>query len=182
MKPMKLTAFFAAQVPLVEATGEAIDLNAVVKSRAAFVAGLEPMREPQRVLEALCAAPTDPEAYETAAEQDERRRHAESLRVLIEGDWSAGITDPLLEPFVGTPGIRNLERWIAKCDEVIARETELRSMKWPAPYRYVGGPGLMRWGAPPRVLRKGDVILLSRAQAEAFADRVERVTNEEVTA
>ena len=92
---MKLTAFFAAQVPF-DAVGEAIELNAIVKSRAVFVAGHDPM---QRLIDELLAGVPveDREMPFSGAERERRRRILEDVKTLEEGNWVNGIYDPRLE-------------------------------------------------------------------------------------
>lgn len=55
-------------------------------------------------------------------------------------------------------------------------------MVWPAPFRYTGPPGAMRF--ENRRLRRGEVVNLTRAQYDAWKDRFESLTEatEEVEA
>src|SRR5690606_3898341 len=99
------------------ATGRAVNLDTVAKSRAAFVAALEPR---QRIRAEILASipPVDPETPLSGVEEDEVKRRLADVAVLESGDWMRGIADPRLQPFVGGPGIDALTFWIAKCDEV----------------------------------------------------------------
>ena len=168
---MTLKRFFELQVPF---AAESIDLGAIALSRAAFREAVDPMHRLRSEL--LAGLPErDPEMPLTGVEADAVRRLQEDIEVLEKGNWALGISDPRLQPFVGGPGINHLVYWIAKCDEVTARETTLREMTWPATFTFTGRPGTTRIDG--RVLRRGDIVALSRAQYDAWSDKFAAVTS-----
>ena len=97
---MTLAEFFKAQEPL---SAERIDLDAVRKSRAAFAEALEPMERLRAEL--LASIPEiDPDLPPTTAEQEKRQRRMADVQTLTDGKWQRGISDPRLQPFVGSAG------------------------------------------------------------------------------
>jgi hypothetical protein len=170
---MKLKEFFDKQVPV---RAERLDLDAVEKSRLAFVAALEPREHLRSELRAQLADP-DAEMPETGIEREHRLRILSDVAVLETGDWERGNWDSRLTPFVGGPGIDHLTYWIRQCEEAMAAERARRAVTWPAPFRFVGRPGTHSHDG--RKLRRGDVVLLSRSQAEAWADKFEPVGDEQ---
>jgi hypothetical protein len=169
---MTLTQFFAAQLPV---RTEPLNVAAVEKSLAAFLEAEEPR---QRVRAAMLAdvPALDPEMPLSGVEDEDRKRVLADVAVLETGNWALGHSDPRLTPFVGGPGLEQLTYWIRQCREAIAGETALRAISWPAPFVFTGRPGTMRFDG--RVLRRGDIVHLTRAQFEAFADKVSPVGEE----
>lgn len=161
---MTLNEFFMHQVPL-SADAHERDVAAIRRSREAFAAALEPMQALEREYEAAIF-PLDPEEPRTAAEMDVRQAAVEHLKVLREGAWGLGYRDLRLDQFDGGPGLNALVYWVSVCDTIIAHEEKLAAMQWPAPFRFIGTPGTTRIDG--RLLRRGDVAMLSRSQAEAF--------------
>jgi hypothetical protein len=145
-----------------------------VKARAAAtVVAMSAVREE---IAARILVP-DPNVRRTREERDASRFAMEDVEVLNSGNWLAGFTDPRLGAFLGGPGIRALERLVARCDEVMAAELARRATVWPAKFAYCGEPG--RAEMDGRLLRVGDVVTLTEAQADAWADRFSRVTEDE---
>jgi hypothetical protein len=164
------------------ATGRAVNLDTVAKSRAAFVAALEPMQR-MRAEILTSIPPVDPEMPLSGVEEDEVKRRLADVAVLESGMWTRGIADLRLQPFVGGPGIEALKFWIAKCDEITESETRFQSQTWPAPFRYQPLSGdARRSGAmifDGRRLRVGEVVNLTRSQYEAWRDKFIPVETEE---
>ena len=157
------------------------DLDMAERYLAEFERALEPLLAVRA--EMLAELPAlDEEIPESGAAAEVRRRVLEDVEVLETGAWMMGYRDARLQRFEGSPGILDLQGAIAEAKDVISGERALRAKQWPAPYRYTGRPGTMRIGG--KALRRGDVVLLTRTQAEAWADKfvAENVTNEQLAA
>lgn len=173
MKPMTLGKFFEHQA-VIRATP--IVIAAVQRAMAALMEDRDPKVALRLAL--LSGLPTiDPEMPESAEAHEHRKRVLADVAVLERGNWQAGISDLRLAPFVGGPGINALDYWIRQCEEAIAEEQAKQAITWPAPHRYTGLPGTMTFDG--RKLRRGDVVTLTRSQAEAWADKFEMVAEAE---
>jgi hypothetical protein len=172
---MKLTRFFEHQAVIRTAP---INIPAVEKARAALAEARDSMAELRLTLLATLP-PLDPEMPPTADEHDRRKRVLTDVDVLERGNWSSGIYDLRLTPFDGGPGINALDYWIRQADEAIEAERAKQAINWPAPHRYIGQPGTMTFDG--RKLRRGDVVHLSRSQADAWADKFEMASEVEAS-
>lgn len=153
---MTLKKCFDHQIPVMVESLER-DLPAIGRSRTAFAEALDAMRPLEQEYEAAIF-PIDPDDPHPAMELDLRTEAQEHLKVLREGSWNLGYRDSRLAAFEGGPGINHLIHWLSMCDEIIAHETRMRSMTWPATFRYIGQPGVTRIDG--RLLRVGDTALL----------------------
>lgn len=173
---MKLHEFHDLYSQLHSALAEPLDPIAIARVRAKAVQARAP-RVALRAEREAQVVTFDPEVR-YAPEQREASRHArEDAQVLTEGAWEFGISDTRLKEFAGGPGIDALDRLIAQCDAALAEIGQRKAISWPAPHRYIGPSAVADFEG--RTLRKGDVVRLTQAQAEAWADRFYLVTEQE---
>jgi hypothetical protein len=177
---MKLRSrFVQLQEPTVAEPLE-LNLDAIGRSRDLLaVEGVEPRRPLEADLVSKIIT-VDPDGERpTREEQDRSSEAAHDLRVLHEGAWHLGYHDPRLREFEGGPGLDELLRAIAKCNEIIGHERKMRSIRWPAPHRYIGHAGAARVDGV--VVRRGETVLLTRNQHELWSDRFAIVNEDEET-
>jgi hypothetical protein len=105
--------------------------------------------------------------------EDEGERAAADLKTLDAGNWRDGFWDARLRPFVGGPSRAALRHLVAACDKVLAQHRSRQAAAWPAAYRFTGSRGTHVVDGV--VMKPGDVVTLTEAQAEAWADRFERL-------
>jgi hypothetical protein len=184
--------FFELQKPF-DMEPIAMTLDAAERSLAAFKQMAASMRAVRDALRGEMIPP-DPEMPFTADQREHNARLAHDNDVLERGAWGLGYHDRRLDQFIGlsphrgtprrpnegAPGLKLVENWIAYARKVIERERVLRSIEWPATFRYVGPAGATTIDG--RRLRVGDVVTLSsRTQHQAWAHRFERIEQEPVT-
>jgi hypothetical protein len=92
------------------------------------------------------------------------------IRALRDG-VSNGAHSPTVALRHGRPGLRELDALIAYFDQ-LTRELTREPQVWPRSFRYVGPAGKAEHEG--RLLKPGDVVQLTRAQVESWADRFEQ--------
>ena len=174
MKPINDQQFYEMKVSL---ANNFQNVPEVERLRAVAVAEREKRVQVRTALEQRLYV-RDPDGLNDRFREDEGNQAAADIKTLEAGTWRSGYFDPSLRLFASGPGIEAIEQFIKWCDDALKAVAGRQSATWPAPHRFKGarGPHVVNG----RVLKVGEVVELTEAQAEAWADRFERV-EEEVT-
>lgn len=141
----------------------------------------------RRLRDARIAELQQLESGRRTAEARSRVEHIrETLRQIDHGLHPEEGTDPDLDALVrdpdvaslrlAAPGLASLGRLLARLEKQQADEAAQQAddaMPWPRPFRYVGRPN--RVWRDGRYLRPGDVVELTKAQAQNWSDLYEPV-------
>ena len=139
-------------------------------------AGLVADFSKQRVDEAA-ALITPPHWSDTRETEYQRQCGREDLLYLTRGvTLHDGISNERLKDRIGRPGFSQLQRLEAKLLDLRERALAREKEQWPRNFRYTGKSG--RSMVEGRYLETGDVVSLTEAQATAWADRFEEVTEQ----
>jgi hypothetical protein len=120
----------------------------------------------------------DPDGLNDRFREDEGEQAASDIKALNTGAWRGGYWDDTLRQFATGSGIAAIEQFIKWCDDALAAVAARQAATYPAPHRFKGrNPHVING----RVLKVGEVVELTEAQAASWADRFERIEQEQAT-
>jgi hypothetical protein len=144
-------------------------VKAIDEQAAEVLARMEAVRD--RLRARIVA--DDPNVRIPREQRDASDRAKEDAKTITRGTWGNGYWHPDLREFADGPGIETLTRLRAECREVLETEAARQATVWPRQFEYCGPAG--RAELDGQLLKVGDRVMLTESQANARADRFQRV-------